>query len=84
MAAPYTSTPPLGLVSTTPAPAALQAMDVVVGGPPGAYAPALHPLNPPERPPGAHPDDGRREPPPPLMREPPGEKLDEYQKQRCA
>ncbi|KAG2448660.1 hypothetical protein HYH02_006017 [Chlamydomonas schloesseri] len=59
-----------------------KAMDVVVGGPPGSYAPAMHPLNPPERPPGAHHDDGRREPPPPLMRNPPGEKLDEYQKQR--
>ncbi len=57
-------------------------MDVVVGGPPGSYAPALHPLNPPERPQGLV-DDGRREPPPPLMRDPPGERLDEYQKQRC-
>ncbi|KAG2497986.1 hypothetical protein HYH03_004245 [Edaphochlamys debaryana] len=57
-----------------------KAMDVVVGGPPGSYAPSHHPLAPPER--GPQPDEEEHRPPPPLLRDPPGGKLDEYAKQR--
>lgn len=65
-------------------------MDVRLGGPPGHYAPAHY-----ERYPGRpgdesgegaveedHQDDGEQKPLPPLLRDPPGEQLDEYSKNR--
>ncbi|KXZ56477.1 hypothetical protein GPECTOR_1g427 [Gonium pectorale] len=58
---------------------AQEAMDVVVGGPPGSYAPAHHPLTNEE---AAGWNDGNLRPPPPLLREPPGDRLDEYHKHR--
>ncbi|GIL43562.1 hypothetical protein Vafri_1262, partial [Volvox africanus] len=70
-----------------------ETMDVVVGGPPGAYAPAHHPLSPPLD--GTKSKNGggggggsaaeeaeRRASLPPLLREPPGDRLEEYNKRR--
>ncbi|GFR41314.1 hypothetical protein Agub_g1996, partial [Astrephomene gubernaculifera] len=73
-----------------------QAMDVVVGGPPGEYAPALRTAVPPFFPASAATPSSTPAPPgprgggrgsevrlvPPLLREPPGERIEEYRKQR--
>lgn len=50
-------------------------MDVAVGGPPGAYAPGAFPLT------CTYDAEALRASPPPLLRDPPGGRLEEYEKQ---